>query len=45
MKKLSEELTSTKEKSSEVEKLFEENKEEKAKLLVQCDELENEAHR
>ena len=32
-----------KEKSSKVEKLLEENKEEKVKLVAQCDELESEA--
>ena len=42
-KKLSKELSLIKGKSSEVEKLLEENKEEKAMLVARCDQLEAEA--
>ena len=42
-KMLSKELSLAKKKSFEVEKLFKENKEENAKLLARCDELESEA--
>ena len=40
VRKLFEELSLIKEKSSEMEKFLEENKEEKAKLVVRCDHLE-----
>ena len=43
MRKLFEELSQDKVKSSEVEKLLEENKEEKARLITHCDELKSEA--
>ena len=39
MRKLFEELSSSKEKSSKMEKLLEENKEEKVKLIAKCDHL------
>ena len=42
VKNLIKELTSTKEKSSKVEKLLEFDKEEKEKLLSRCDELKSE---
>ena len=45
VKKLSKELSSTKEKASNVEKILEGDKEEKAKLLARCDELESEVCR
>ena len=44
IRKLSEELTSAKKKSSEAEKLLDFNKEEKANLLAWCDKIEREAH-
>ena len=43
-KELIEELSLAWEKSFEMERLLDEDKEEKAKLLTRCDELESEAH-
>ena len=43
VRRLSEELSFAKQKSSEAEKLLEEKKEEKARLLARCNELESEA--